>query len=74
MLKLLQCKSECLHVSKIFYTWIQSQIGYIIKTLHFNQGREYLSSEFTQYLETYGIQYQFTIANIPCYRIKCVLA
>lgn len=55
ILRLLQYKNKCLLAFKFFFTWVEIQIGNKNKTLHFDQGKKYLSFEFNQYLEIHKI-------------------
>ena len=53
---LLVHKSNALHTYLLFEAWMKTQHGYRIKCLHSNQGREYLSNKFSNYLTTHRIE------------------
>ena len=48
-----------------FKEFVANQCGHSIATLRTNNGGEYLSKEFQQYLKTKGIRHELTIAHTP---------
>ena len=58
-------KFEAFEKLKEFRTEVEKQLGRSIKTLRSNQGGEYLSQEFLDYLVNHGIQSQWTLPYMP---------
>jgi Integrase core domain len=58
-------KSKVLTKKKDFKEKIKKEIGCRIRCLRTDNGGEYTSKEFTQYLEKYGIRRQLTCPNTP---------
>ena len=61
----LKQKSEVFAKFKEFESIVTNQCGHSIATLRTDNGGEYLSKEFQQYLKTKGIRHELTIAHTP---------
>lgn len=61
----LKRKSEAFTVFKRFKSHVETQLNSKLGTLRSDRGGEYLSTEFSQYLSTHGIQRQLTTARTP---------
>jgi transposase InsO family protein len=62
---LLKEKSHAFETFTIFYVWIQNEAQSHIGYVRTNNGREYTSNEFENYLHQHGIQHQTTIPYNP---------
>jgi hypothetical protein len=58
---LLKDESQYFETFKIFHVWIQNEDQSHIGSLHTNNGREYTSNEFGNYLCQHGIKHQTTV-------------
>ena len=58
-------KSEALERFKEFKNEVQNQLGKSIKTLRSDRGGEYLSQDFDELLEEWGIVSQLTPPGTP---------
>lgn len=63
--KFLKKKSEAFDAFKEFKNRIEKQTGKKIKFLQTDNGCEYLSNCFTEYLKTHGIQRRLTVPHTP---------
>jgi len=50
---------------KDFEAWCYMQLDKNIKTLHSDQGGEYMEKEFSTYLKSWGTEQKFTIHDTP---------
>nr|GEV33424.1 retrotransposon protein, putative, Ty1-copia subclass [Tanacetum cinerariifolium] len=62
---LLKHKHEVFETFKVFKNKVENQLGKTIKALRSDQGGEYISQEFNDYLKAYGIVQQFTPQYTP---------
>lgn len=62
---LLKSKDEAFSQYVILQTGLQAQSGITIKTLHSDCGGEFLSKEFTAYLERIRTQHRLTVHDTP---------
>ena len=58
-------KSETFKAYKSFHAWVINQLSKRIKCLHTDHGREYLSDEFTCFLDDNGIERKLTVHDTP---------
>ena len=63
--RFLKKKSEAFEVFKDFKALVENQKGRKMKCLQSDNGTEYLSTEFNEYLKKHGIQRRLTIAYNP---------
>ncbi|TQD81825.1 hypothetical protein C1H46_032578 [Malus baccata] len=61
----LRYKSDAFNYFKKFKSMVELHSGFKIKSLRSDRGGEFLSSEFTKFCETEGIQRQLTMAYTP---------
>jgi hypothetical protein len=64
-LYLLAKKSEAFKSYKDYEAWCFTQLNAHIKTLHSDQGKEYLGKKFILHLNSKGIQQKLTMHNTP---------
>ncbi|GJT70998.1 retrotransposon protein, putative, ty1-copia subclass [Tanacetum coccineum] len=62
---LLKHKHEVFETFKVFKNEVQNQLGKTIKALRSNQGGEYISQDFKDYLKACGIVQQLTLPYTP---------
>ena len=62
-LYLLRKKDEAPEAYKQYKAWVQTQLDARIKTLHSDQGGEYLGKEFILYLNLKGTKWKLTVHN-----------
>jgi hypothetical protein len=62
---LMKSKSEVCYLFKIFYKMVCTQYNAQVQVLRSDNGGEYLSYEFQQYLKTHGIVHQTTCSYTP---------
>ena len=58
-------KSQAFETFKNFHVWIQNESQSRIGSLHIENGREYTSDEFENYLHQHGIKHQTTLTYNP---------
>lgn len=58
-------KSEAFEHFKIFKAHVENQSGFQIKTLGSDQGGEYMSNYFQDFLKEHGIHHQLTTSYTP---------
>lgn len=63
--KMLKQKSDALQAFKEYVRRVERQTGYRVKTLRTDNGREYMSGEFTAFLKTLGIKRELTVQYTP---------
>jgi transposase InsO family protein len=61
----LRQKSEALDAYKTFEAWCENQHGARIKTLHSDQGGEYLGKAFIVHLQAAGTTQKLTVHDTP---------
>lgn len=61
----MKVKSEVFTLFKNFKTRVELETGHKIKTLRTDNGGEYTSNEFTQFLNQQGIAHQLTAPYTP---------
>jgi len=59
---LMKHHSELFHIFQSFFNEIKTQFGVSIRVLHNDNGCEYLSHSFKQFMASYGILYQTSCA------------
>ena len=62
---LLKTKSKSFQTFKNFHTWIENQSQARIGTFHFDNGKQYTSNEFEDYISKHGITHQTSISYDP---------
>ena len=62
---LLKAKSEAFSQYVILQTGLKTQYDVTVKILHLDRGGEFLSDEFTAYLEQMGTHHSLTIHDTP---------
>ena len=62
---LMEKKSEALDTFKEFKAELEKQLGRNIKSLHYDQGDEYMSIEFVSFLKKHVILSQFSALGTP---------
>ena len=62
---LLETKSEAFQTFKNFHACIKNQAQACIGTFHFDNGKEYTSNEFEDYLCKHGVTHQISIPYNP---------
>lgn len=62
---LLRSKDKTFQAYKGYESWVNTQMQVAIKILHSDQGGEYLSEEFTQYLKSQGTEQKLTVHDTP---------
>lgn len=63
--KLLKRKSDAFEAFKNYHNWFKNQFGYSIKIFRTDNGGEYMSTAFRQYLLDLGIEGQTTVPYNP---------
>ena len=58
-------KSVVFGIFKKFYSLVEKQSGFFIKTLRSDRGKEYISNEFYKFCEEEGMERQLTIGYTP---------
>ena len=58
-------KGDSFEKFKEFKAQVEDQIGKSVKTLRLDQGGEYLSTEFIQFIRKHGITSQLTPPRMP---------
>jgi len=58
-------RSELFSIFQIFYNEIKNQFGISIRVLHSDNGREYLSHSFKNFVASHGILHQTSCAYTP---------
>ena len=61
----MKLKDESFTQYMVLQTGLQTQHGTTVKVLHSNHGGEFLSNEFTAYLECISTQRRLTVHNTP---------
>lgn len=61
----LEKKSEALDAFKTYKAYVERKLGHNIQALRSDNGREYVSGAFEQFLKEEGIQHQLTIPYTP---------
>ena len=61
----MKAKSDTFSKFQEFKMMVEGEVGVKIRCLRSNNGKEYTSDEFDQYLHECGIRHQFTCANTP---------
>ena len=62
---LMKYKSESFEIFKQFHSEVEKQTRKSIKTLRLDRGREYLSTEYIEFLNEHGIVLQLTLPGTP---------
>ena len=62
---LLKTKSEAFQTFKNFHAWIENQAQAHIGTFRSNNGKEYTSNEFEDYISKHGITHQTSVPYNP---------
>ena len=62
---LLKDKSQAFETFKKLHVWIQNEAQTKIGTLHIDNGGEYTSNDFENYLHQHGIKHQTMVPYIP---------
>lgn len=62
---LLKHKSDAFETFKKFHVWIKYEAQSCIGTVRNDNGREYASNEFKNYLHQHGIMHQTTAVSMP---------
>ena len=65
MIYLLTNKSNAFDAYKTFVAWVETQLMKKIKILHSDRGGEYLSKEFTSFLNKKGTERKLTVHDMP---------
>ena len=58
-------RSELFSIFQLFYNEIKNQFGISIRILHSDNGREYLSHSFKNFMASHGILHQTSCAYTP---------
>ena len=58
-------KPKAFQTFKNFHAWIENQAQACIGTFHFDNGKEYTSNEFEDYLSKHGIAHQTAFPYNP---------
>lgn len=61
----LKHKSKLFDTFKVFKNQVENQIGRRIKCLRLDRGDDFISDEFTEYCEKYGIRIQLSMVRTP---------
>jgi len=56
---------ELFSIFQYFYNEINNQIGVLIRTIHYENAREYLCHSFTTFMKSLGILHQTSCAYTP---------
>ena len=61
----IHAKSDVFYQYKVFVAWVKTQMGFDIKCLHTDHGREYMSDAFITYLDEHGTEQKLTVHDTP---------
>ena len=61
----MKCKSDAFNTFKSFKAYAENKTGKKIKCMRIDKGGEYMSNEFSNYLDACGIGKQYTCRNQP---------
>ena len=65
LVAILQTKDEAFTAYKSYAAWVRTQHGVPIQRLRSDRGGEYLSFEFSKFLQEQGMEHCLTTANMP---------